>query len=101
MNRVLTYLTAMTMALILMAGCQAMTGKSAGTNVDDAMITSSVKTKLAGEKMSSLTRIDVNTERGVVTLTGVVESSDMKATAENLARQVDGVRRVENNLQIQ
>ena len=101
MNRVLTYLTVMTMALILMAGCQAMTGKTAGTNVDDAMITSSVKTKLAGEKMSSLTRIDVNTERGVVTLSGVVESSDMKATAENVARQVDGVRRVENNLQIQ
>ncbi len=42
-----------------LAGCQSMTGKTAGRNVDDATLTSSVKTKLAADKLSSMTRIDV------------------------------------------
>ena len=43
-----------TMVLVFtMAGCQAMTGKTAGRNVDDATITTSVKTKLAADKVSS------------------------------------------------
>jgi hypothetical protein len=36
-------------------------GKTAGRNVDDATLTSSVKTKLAADKLSSLTRVDVDT----------------------------------------
>ena len=101
MKRALMYVGVVMVSFIVMAGCQAMTGKTAGTNIDDTVITSSVKTKLAGENVSSLTRIDVDTDRGVVTLNGVVEASDMKGTAENLARQVDGVKRVVNNLQVQ
>ena len=62
-----------TMVLVFtMAGCQAMTGKTAGRNVDDATITTSVKTKLAADKVSSLTRVDVDTNNGVVSLNGVV-----------------------------
>ena len=84
-----------------LAGCQAMTGKTAGQNVDDAAITSSVKTKLAADKLSSLTRVDVDTNNGVVSLNGVVESADQKARAQDLASQVSGVNRVINNLQVQ
>ena len=84
-----------------LAGCQAMTGKTAGQNVDDAAITSSVKTKLAADKLSSLTRIDVDTNNGTVSLNGVVESADQKARAQDLASQVSGVNRVINNLQVQ
>ena len=36
-----------------MAGCQAMTGETVGRNVDDATITTSAKTKLAADKLSS------------------------------------------------
>jgi hyperosmotically inducible protein len=84
-----------------LTGCQAMTGKTAGQNVDDAAITSSVKTKLAGDKLSSLTRVDVDTNNGVVSLNGVVESADQRARAQDLASQVSGVNRVINNLQVQ
>ena len=84
-----------------LAGCQAMTGRTAGRNVDDATITTSVKTKLAGDKLSSLTRVDVDTNNGTVSLNGVVESADQKARAQELASQVGGVNKVINNLQVQ
>jgi hyperosmotically inducible periplasmic protein len=84
-----------------MAGCQAMTGKTAGRNVDDAALTTSVKSKLAADKVSSLTRVDVDTNNGVVSLNGVVESSAQKARAQELASQVNGVGKVVNNLQVQ
>jgi hyperosmotically inducible protein len=84
-----------------LAGCQAMTGKTAGRNVDDAALTGSVKTKLAADKLSSLTRVDVDTNNGTVSLNGVVESAEQKARAQELASQVSGVNRVVNNLQVQ
>lgn len=92
---------AVTMLMALLIGCQAMTGKSAGQNVDDATITASVKSTLVADKAANLTRVDVDTNRGVVSLNGVVESAEQKSRAEQLARRVDGVRKVVNNLQVQ
>ena len=84
-----------------LAGCQATTGRTAGQNIDDSTLTGSVKTKLAADKVSSLTRIDVDTTNGVVALNGVVESADQRARAQELAAQVNGVKKVVNNLQVQ
>ena len=70
-------------------------------SVDDSTITASVKAKLVGEKTANLTRIEVDTTHQVVTLNGIVESADQKAKAEQLARQVGGVKSVKNNLQVQ
>ena len=89
------------MLVAVTAGCTAMTGKSAGENVDDATITASVKTKLAGEKPATLTKVDVDTNKGTVYLTGNVETTALKARATELARQVAGVHEVVNNLKIQ
>ena len=87
--------------VISLMGCQAMTGKTAGQNVDDATITASVKSTLVADKAANLTRIDVDTNSGVVALNGTVESAEQKTRAEQLARRVDGVRSVINNLQVQ
>ena len=87
--------------VMFLMSCQAMTGKTAGQNVDDSTITASVKSTLVADKAANLTRIDVDTNNGVVALNGVVESPDQKARAEQLARRVDGVRNVINNLQVQ
>ncbi len=88
--------------LIAISGCTSLTGETLGQNIDDTNITAAVKTKLAtGDKASTLTRIDVDTVRGVVTLNGVVASGQDRARAEQLAAQVGGVRRVINNLQVQ
>jgi osmotically-inducible protein OsmY len=90
------------LALLLSAtGCTSLTGQTAGEYVDDSTITSSVKAKLVGEKAANLTRIDVDTTNRIVSLNGVVDSSEQKTRAEQLASQVSGVRKVDNKLQIQ
>ena len=85
----------------VVAGCTSTTGKSAGTNIDDATITASVKSKLVADKASNLTRVDVDTNNGTVYLNGTVESPEQKSRAEQLAWQASGVKTVVNNLQIQ
>jgi hyperosmotically inducible protein len=86
--------------VVSFAGCQTMTGKSAGANVDDATLTARVKTKLVSDKAANLTRIDVDTNNGIVYLNGSVQTTQQKAKAEDLARSTDGVKKVVNNLQI-
>ena len=67
----------------------------------DTSITMAVKSKLAGEKLSTLTKVNVDTHQGVVELNGTVDSNATKERATKLARQVDGVRQVVNNLKVQ
>jgi hyperosmotically inducible periplasmic protein len=87
--------------MMVLAACQSTTGKTLGENIDDAGITAAVKAKLAGEKISTLTRIDVDTSQRVVALNGTVKTVEDKVRAEQIARQVKGVRDVVNNLRIQ
>jgi hyperosmotically inducible periplasmic protein len=101
MNTRLTVSSILLGALLVVSGCTSMTGQTAGQYVDDTTITTSVKAKLTAEKAANFTRIDVDTTNQVVTLNGVVESADQKAKAEQIARQVGGVKSVKNNLQIQ
>jgi hyperosmotically inducible periplasmic protein len=86
--------------LWLLSGCQALTGETLGEHIDDTTITSTVKTRLAAEKGTTLTRIQVDTDRGVVQLSGVVENAAERARAEQIARGVGGVKGVRNNLQV-
>jgi osmotically-inducible protein OsmY len=81
----------------MLTACQAMTGRTAGQNIDDSTLTASVKSQLGA---SNLLRIDVDTNGGVVSLNGTVDTPDDKARAEQLARRVDGVKKVVNNLQV-
>jgi osmotically-inducible protein OsmY len=87
--------------MMLLAACSSMTGKTLGENIDDAGITAKVKAKLAGEKISTVTRIDVDTNQGVVALNGTVASEAMRVRAAEIARDVKGVRDVVNNLKVQ
>ena len=100
MYRAARVVTVLFVLMALVSGCQSMTGKSAGTNVDDANITASVKTKLVADKAANLTRVDVDTNNGTVYLNGTVDSAEQKARAEQLAWQAKGVKSVVNNLQV-
>jgi len=81
------------------AGCK--TTSSPGRQVDDAAIKTAVKAKLAADvKLSTLTNIDVNSTNGVVTLSGQVRDESDRVAAVAVARSVDGVVRVNNELQI-
>src|SRR5688572_24554127 len=67
-----------------------------------AALTTKVKTALArGEGMGTMTNIDVDSADGVVTLKGKVESADAKKKAEEIAKKVDGVKRVKNELRVE
>ena len=86
--------------LFFMTGCQAMTGATMGENIDDGNITTSVKTQLASDKLVTLTRVGVETNNGIVYLTGEVETAEQRSHIGSLASQVKGVKRVVNNLQV-
>lgn len=100
-TRVLRVMVVMVAVLSVLAGCRSMTGKSAGTNLDDSTITASVKSKLVADKAANLTRVDVDTNNGTVYLNGTVETPEQRARAEQLAWQASGVKNVVNNLQVQ
>ena len=67
-----------------------------------AALTTKVKTALASDiGMKSVTNIDVDSADGVVTLKGKVDSADTKKKAEAVAKKVDGVKRVKNELRVE
>ena len=103
MIRAFKMLTVTLVVLFLMTGCQAMTGATMGENIDDGTLTSYVKTKLAGDRLATLTRVGVETNNGVVYLTGEVETAEQRSRIGSLASEVKGVKKVvnNNNLQVQ
>ena len=75
-------------------------GALAGAKVDDAQITSRVSASLMGDRELSSVRIDVDTRDGVVTLSGPVPSSSVKARANEIAQAVKDVKSVNNQLTV-
>jgi hyperosmotically inducible protein len=71
-----------------------------GQTLDDTTITASVKTKLTLDKVSHVTAINVDTQGGVVTLSGKVDDGATKERAIQVARSVSGVRDVVDNLTV-
>jgi hyperosmotically inducible protein len=69
-----------------------------GNAVTDAAITTAVKTKLLADKTVAGSKIDVDTNAGVVTLSGTVSSAAERSTAVRLARAAHGVKSVKDNL---
>ncbi|HET9023407.1 MAG TPA: BON domain-containing protein [Burkholderiaceae bacterium] len=70
----------------------------ASAAVDDAAITTKVKAALLADDQVKGTQINVDTNGGTVKLTGTVDSATQVARAMEIARGVNGVQKVENNL---
>lgn len=81
-----------------LAACS--TTQTTGDQMDDAAITASVKSKFLADPDVAAINIDVDTNEGVVTLSGRVESQFQKDEAGRIARTTDGVRSVINNLSV-
>ncbi len=91
----------LSMALILGSAFTTFARRSAGVAIDDATITTKVKYELAEDvKFGTLKTVQVDTDRGVVTLTGRVHSKQEKKHAGALARKVKGVVKVHNMLSV-
>lgn len=91
----------LSMAMILGSALTSFASRSAGVAIDDATITTKVKYQLADDvKFSTLKTIQVDTNRGEVTLTGKVHTQEQKAHASLVADKVDGVTKVHNMLSV-
>jgi hyperosmotically inducible protein len=75
-------------------------GKTVGETVDDATITTRVKTALINAPDVAALSIDVDTFKGVVTLSGRVKTQDEATRAMGVARGIDGVKDVKSALQV-
>jgi osmotically-inducible protein OsmY len=73
----------------------------AGQAIDDASITATIKGKYLVDDTLKGLDISVDTEQGVVKLTGPVQSDTAKELATQIAQGVDGVVRVDNQLTVQ
>ena len=74
--------------------------ESTGEYVDDVVISNKVRAEIVGDEQLSLFEIDVETFKGEVQLSGFVDSEAMKMRAGDVARGVDGVTAVHNNIVI-
>ena len=87
--------------LVTMMGCAAnLPQESAGEYVDDAVITTKVKAAILDRPTLKLFDIHVETFKGVVQLRGIVASQSTIDEAVKVARSVNGVRSVKNDMRL-
>ena len=82
-----------------LAGCAGSeSSQSTGEYVDDSVISNKVRAELIGDADLNMFQIDVTTYKGVVQLSGFVDSEDARERASEVAAGVEGVREVRNDL---
>jgi hyperosmotically inducible periplasmic protein len=85
--------------VLLGTACSATrTQRAPGEHVDDAALVTSVKSALIANESTKARDIKVEVNRGVVQLNGFVDSQEQKSEAASIARNIDGVKEVRNNL---
>ena len=88
-------------ALLSATGCAVTRDQqSAGAYVDDTVITTQIKSRMLNDKDVAGTSISVETLNGTVMLSGFAKNSMERAVAEKIARDVNGVRVVKNEIVI-
>ncbi len=101
MNKLMRIACASGISIVLglTIGCASTpTQESTGQIIDSSVITTNVKAELASQDLSTLLDVEVETFRDVVQLSGFVDTQAEKDMAGEVASNVDGVVRVENNL---
>ena len=74
--------------------------ESVGAYVDDATITTQIKSRMVENKDVAASSIRVETLNGTVILSGFAKNALEKATAERIARDVNGVKSVRNEIAV-
>jgi osmotically-inducible protein OsmY len=89
------------MASSVMIGCSSTpTQQPAGEAVDDGVVTAKVKAALVADPVTKAHQITVETFKGTVQLSGFVESDEARTRALQLARDVDGVKKVKDAMEV-
>jgi hypothetical protein len=98
-RNIVIYWLVLLMLIATFAACASTrTQESTGEYVDDSVITTKVKALLAGDDFLKSFQISVETFKGIVQLSGFVNSQQAVDKAGQIARSVNGVTSVKNNL---
>ena len=74
--------------------------QSTGQAIDDGVVTAKVKAKLIEDPVTKAHQINVETFKGTVQLSGFVESNEARTRALELAKDVEGVKKVTDALEV-
>jgi osmotically-inducible protein OsmY len=85
--------------IVSLAGCAGSKRyESTGEYIDDSVLTTKVKASILGDSKLKVLQIDVETFKGIVQLSGFVDTPEAAERAVQLARTVKGVKQVNNSL---
>jgi hyperosmotically inducible protein len=101
MNKTLVALIASGTLLTVAACSSTRTQRAPGEQVDDAALLTSVKSALVSNPVTEAGEINVDVNRGTVKLSGFVDTQQEKSKAGDVARGVDGVKTVQNDIAVQ
>ncbi len=93
-------------AFALALGACASTGEEGSTRttgqyIDDATVTAKVKTAIATDVgVRAASNVNVETNGGVVQLSGFADSKEQSTSAESAAKKVGGVQSVKNDIRV-
>src|SRR5690349_7088564 len=102
MKKITTMLMGAILGLTLLsAGCAGNRyERSTGESIDDTSTTARVKSALRGDSMFKYPDVDVSTFKGTVQLSGFVANGEQKDRATQIAKTVDGVREIKNDIAV-
>jgi hyperosmotically inducible periplasmic protein len=88
-------------ALLALSSCAVTRGQeSVGAYIDDSTITTQVKSRFVDNKEVDAASIKVETLNGTVMLSGFAKSATERSAAETIARNVNGVKAVKNEIAV-
>lgn len=87
--------------LSALTGCASLTGRTAGEIIDDSSITTAINVEIIKSPELKYLKINIDTFKGHVTLTGVVPSKSAEQKLIEIANGVRGVKSVKSNLIIE
>lgn len=97
-HRILSFLVCITLVTAFFGCASTPTREGTGEYFDDSAITTKVKAEILNEPSLKVLQINVETFKGVVQLSGFVDSAQSKSKAGEVAAGVKGVKSVKNNL---
>jgi osmotically-inducible protein OsmY len=98
LHRIMNFLACLVLATSFMACASTRTHEGTGEYVDDTAITTKVKSAIFTDPDLKVLQINVETFKGVVQLSGFVNSRESATKAAHIARGIKGVTEVKNNL---
>ena len=100
-TRTLLATTVTVLSLVTVTGCAVTRGQETiGAYVDDSAITAQIKARFIDNQQVDASSISVETLNGTVMLSGFAKNFTERTTAEGIARNVNGVKAVKNEIAV-